>query len=143
MSPATRAAVALPAGLLAGAGMGALLTGQPWLTRALPGGLPLGNALAAAVLLAPALIAGLLAPPRARLHRASVAALLLAALWLPLSIALAGNLALDFAAGRGTAWLVLTLACAGSGLLVLAWAVLAQAWRCVRPHARSTVEGPP
>ena len=92
MSPATRAAVALPAGLLAGAGMGALL---------------------------------------------------LAALWLPLSIALAGNLALDFAAGRGTAWLVLTLACAGSGLLVLAWAVLAQAWRCVRPQVRSTVEDPP
>lgn len=140
MSPATRAAVALLACLLAGAGVGALLSGPPWLARSLPGGLPLGNALAAAVLIAPALAALALARPGSALRTASAAALLLAALWLPLSIALAGNVALNFAAGRGTAWLVLTLACAGVGLLVLVWTALALAWRRLRTPKRSTVE---
>lgn len=39
--------------------------------------------------------------------------------WLPLSIALAGNLALNFNGGRGLAWIAMTLATTLCALLAL------------------------
>jgi hypothetical protein len=43
-------------------------------------------------------------------------------LWLPFSIVLAGNLALDFSGVRGTLWLAATTIVAVSALCSFAWA---------------------
>lgn len=85
-----------------------LISGSGLLEVRLPGGLPFGNALSAACLILPAWAASLLVPRGTMIRRFSVAAFLLALLWLPLSAALAGNLELNFAGSAGTAWFVLT-----------------------------------
>lgn len=84
--------------------LGSLITGAPYIEMSLPGGLPLGNALAALGLCAVAAMARQLARRSVLRHMAN-AALALAAAWLPVSIALAGNLALVFSGGRGDAWI--------------------------------------
>ena len=102
-----------------------MVTGVAHLETPLPGGLPLGNLLTALVLCATAGAAVALVPPHTRLRTAAKLSLLAAVAWLPLSIALAGNLALNFTGGRGTAWLVLSLAIVVVVLVTLAWALLA------------------
>ncbi|HET6395351.1 MAG TPA: hypothetical protein VFF91_00750 [Pseudoxanthomonas sp.] len=107
-----------------GAALGSLLAGAAYCEWALPGGLPLGNVLAALALCAPAAAAVVLSPAGSWRRRASRAVLWAAALWLPLSVALAGNLALNFAGARGTAWLWLSLCTFVAALAALAWSLL-------------------
>jgi len=110
---------ALPA--LAMFALGSLIAGAPYVETPLPGGLPLGNALAAVGLCAVAATARQLARQGVARHVAN-AALLVAAAWLPVSIALAGNLALVFSGARGDAWIAwsATALFAASGSLALA-----------------------
>jgi hypothetical protein len=115
--PKTTAAMLLA---IAAFAVAALASGARYLEFELPGGLPLGNALAALGLCAAAGAAMPLARPGTVLRAAAWASLIAAAAWLPISIALAGNLALNFGGGRGQAWLVLSV-----GVLVLVFAVLA------------------
>ena len=78
-----------------------LVSGASYLENMLPGGLPVGNALTAIGLCAAAGSAVGLSARRTTLRMVSVASLIGAAAWLPVSIALAGNLTLNFHGGRG------------------------------------------
>ena len=98
---------------------GALLVGADFTEVRLPGGLPLGNLLAAAVFCGLAGAAALLAPRGSVTRAAALAALLASVAWLPLSIAFAGNVSLNYSGPRGTVWLWLT-----AGLLLLDLGVL-------------------
>jgi hypothetical protein len=86
-----------------------LASGAANLEWRLPGGLPLGNALAASGLAGLAGIAVELNRQRSVLRTASWVSLGLAVAWLPGSIALAGNLELTFSGDAGTLWIWLTL----------------------------------
>ncbi len=111
-----------------------LASGASSLEAMLPGGLPLGNVLSA---LAPCAIAGaavLLSVPRTACRGVSAAALIAAVAWLPVSAALAGNLALNFSGWRGTAWLAYTAAVVVLALGSLAWALAA---RLLAAHRRA------
>jgi len=101
-----------------------LLFGPEHLQFALPGGLPLGNLVAAIALVAAAWAALLLLPRRGPGRVIGISTLLVALAWLPISIALAGNLALVFSGGRGDAWMALTAATLALVLCVLAAALL-------------------
>lgn len=59
------------------------------------------------------------------LRTVSLASLVAAAAWLPVSIALAGNLELNFDGGRGFAWLIFSLGVAAGVFGTLAWALAA------------------
>jgi hypothetical protein len=115
--------------------VGFLLSGASVLEHRLAGGLPVGNALSAACLILPAWAAALLAPKDTRIRQFSVAALVLAVLWLPVSIALAGNLDLNFDDSTGTAWFVLTVVAflASFGSLLAAFASSLRRKRRVSP----------
>ena len=102
-----------------------LIKGSSYLEIMLPGGLPIGNALTAIGLCAAAGAAVRLSAPRTLLRRLSVASLISAAIWLPASIALAGNLTLNFRGWVGGVWLALTAAIAGAIFAVLCWALIA------------------
>lgn len=102
-----------------------LSSGMPYLETLLPGGLPLGNALAALGLCAAAAAAFGLSARSTVLRAVSLAALFSAAAWLPVSIALAGNVALNFSGDRGAVWLVISLGVVAGVFVVLVWAVLA------------------
>ncbi|QSX74246.1 hypothetical protein HIV01_013740 [Lysobacter arenosi] len=104
-----------------------LLTGAAWIESELPGGLPAGNALAALSLCALAAVPVAMSVPGTALRRASLAVLIAAAAWLPISIALAGNLALNFAGDRGGIWLMVTLAVIVGVAGTLLWASIAAA----------------
>ncbi len=101
-----------------------LVSGMPYLETLLPGGLPLGNALAALGLCAAAAAAFGLSARGTMLHTVSLATLFAAAAWLPVSIALAGYLALNFGGDRGAVWLAISLGVVAGVFVVLAWAVL-------------------
>jgi len=103
--------------------VGSLVSGARYSEWVLPGGLPLGNVLAAAGLCSLAGTAFHLSPLDSIRRRVSAVTLLAAAVWLPLSIALAGNLTLNFSGYRGTAWLAITSATAIAALGSLGWAV--------------------
>ncbi|MCW5566787.1 MAG: hypothetical protein KIS84_00985 [Dokdonella sp.] len=103
---------------------GSLVSGAGYLELLLPGGLPVGNALAATGLCALAAAALQLSTPGSTCRRVAQGAVLAAILWLPVSVALAGNLALNFSANRGSAWLVLSLLTAVVVLGSLAWSVI-------------------
>ncbi len=101
-----------------------LVSGATYLEAVLPGGLPLGNALSA---LGPCAVAGaavLLSAPRTALRAVSVASLIAAAAWLPVSIVLAGNLALNFQGWRGAAWFVYTIAVVAVAFGSFLWALV-------------------
>ena len=83
------------------------------------------NALTAIGLCAAAGSAVGLSAPRTALRLVSVASLIGAAAWLPVSIALAGNLTLNFHGGRGGFWLVLSAVIAAAVLGALGWALVA------------------
>lgn len=102
-----------------------LVLGADFLGQRLPGGLPLGNLLAALVFCGTAGAALALSRPGTALRVASIVALAAAVLWLPVSATLAGNLELNFSGTRGSAWLVLSLVVAvGAGGMLL-WAFAA------------------
>ena len=95
-------------------GSGTELLGVP-----LPGGLPAGNALAWLGLLACSTAALILAAGSAVLRILAWLALAISAAWLPASIVLAGNLALNFSGVLGSYWLS-----ASAVLLVLVVTIL-------------------
>jgi hypothetical protein len=102
-----------------------LVSGATYLGAVLPGGLPFGNALAALCLSAAAGAAVRLSLPGTALRVASLAALIASVAWLPASVALAGNLELDFSGWRGSAWLIFSLVVVVAVLCALAWALVA------------------
>jgi hypothetical protein len=102
-----------------------LVSGASYLEILLPGGLPLGNVLSAIGLCAIAGAAVVLSARGTVQRRVSVAALIGAVAWLPVSIALAGNLTLNFHGGRGDAWLVFSFAVIVAVLGALIWALAA------------------
>lgn len=102
-----------------------LAYGAAFLEVPLPGGLPLGNALAALGLCAAAGAAIGLGGAGSVLRAVAIAALLAAAAWLPVSVMLAGNLALNFSGGRGEAWMAISLATVLLVAASLTWAVVA------------------
>lgn len=101
-----------------------LAFGATYLEAMLPGGLPLGNAVTAIGLCAAAGAAVALSTRGTALRRVSLASLIAAAAWLPVSITLAGNLALNFGGGRGLVWVVLSLGICAGVLGALAWALV-------------------
>lgn len=100
-----------------------LLFGAPYLDAGLFGRLPAGNALAAIGLCAASAAAIGLSARGTPLRRASVAAFLAAASWLPLSIALAGNLELNFRGIRGDIWMLFSLSTLAMVVIILLWAL--------------------
>lgn len=81
-----------------------LVSGSDCLDFLLPGGLPIGNAVAAAIPCGIAGTAALLAPRGTGSRTVAVIALAASIAWLPLSIALSGNLSLNFSGLRGVVW---------------------------------------
>ena len=102
-----------------------LVSGASYLEVPLPGGLPLGNALAALGLCAVAGSALGLSARGTALRAVALASLIAATAWLPTSVALAGNLALNFGGGRGSAWAVFSLGVVALVLGTLVWALVA------------------
>ena len=98
-----------------------LLRGAPYLDASLPGGLPLGNVLAALGLCAMAGASVALSPPGTARRIAALLALAGAVLWLPVSVLLAGNLELNFGSGRGAVWLALSVAVFAGACSTLLW----------------------
>ena len=103
-----------------------LVFGASYLETMLPGGLPVGNALASICLCAAAGAAIGLSARRTALRLVSVASLIGAVAWLPVSVALAGNLTLNFQGGNGAVWLALSTAIAATVLCALTWALIAR-----------------
>lgn len=113
-----------------------LVFGASYLETMFPGGLPLGNALTSIGLCAAAGAAVGLSAPRTALRLVSVVSLIGAVAWLPVSVALAGNLALNFHGGHGVAWLALSFAIVASILSALTWALAARLLAKVRRTQR-------
>jgi len=97
----------------------ALASGATFIGAPLPGGLPAGNAITWLCLLGLSTAALLLAVPGSLIRTLAWAALAGSIAWLPASILLAGNLALNYSGAIGTYWLS-----ASFGLFVLAVATL-------------------
>lgn len=95
------AAVSLGAALC----FGTLVSGADLLGVPLPGGLPAGNVLAWLGLLGCSTAAVLLASSSTAIRMLAWLALAISVAWLPVSIALAGNLALNFSGALGGYWL--------------------------------------
>lgn len=122
--------------LAAASAMLALLGGAGWLDAVLPGGLPLGNVLAWLVPVGIAGAAVVLAKPASCARRFATVALAGAVAWLPVSVALAGNLTLNFEGWRGTAWLGFSLVVAACASAALLWATAAVALARLRGKRR-------
>ena len=103
-----------------------LVFGASYLETMLPGGLPVGNALTSVGLCAAAGAAIGLSARRTALRLVSVAALIGAVAWLPVSVALAGNLTLNFHGSHGAAWMALSVVIAATVLCALTWALIAR-----------------
>jgi hypothetical protein len=131
---------------IAGFCFGSLLSGASYLDQPLPGGLPIGNALTAIGLCAVSMTAFWLSPLHSARRRLSILAMLASIVWLPLSIALAGNLALNFSNGRGTVWLAVSSTTAIVALGSLTWAGAGSLWalRSTRkpPQSTDSASGP-
>lgn len=100
-----------------------LVFGAPFLNAKLFGHLPVGNALTAIGLCAGAVAAIGLSTRRTLLRRVCIAAFLAAASWLPLSIALAGNLELNLSGSRGEIWILISLGTLALVAISLLWAL--------------------
>lgn len=109
-----------------------LLRGAPYLEHLLPGGLPLGNLLSALGLCALPGAAVALSRHGTALRTISVALLCCAALWLPVSVLVAGNLQLNFDGRGGSAWLAISAAIFVGSCLALLWALGAKALSMIR-----------
>jgi hypothetical protein len=110
--------------IIAVVSVGSLLSGASFLGVVVPGGLPLGNALAASGLAAPAAFALLLSSSAPILRVAALWVLWAALAWLPTSIVLAGNLALNFSDWRGPVWIGFSLVVALAVLCTLIWSIV-------------------
>ena len=84
-----------------------LVNGADYLLRPV-GPFPFGNLLTVAGLVAAPLAALLYAGERRWLRGLCLLAVVLALLWYPVSISMAGNLNLTFSGNRGSSWYVLT-----------------------------------
>ncbi len=115
-----------------------LLSGASFIGTVLPGGLPLGNAIAAFGLISPAAVAVLLSPTGSPVRVVALIVFCAAVAWLPVSIALAGNLALNFTGWRGSIWMGLTLVVNLAVLCTLAWAVVHRFF-VMRWHAKCSL----
>lgn len=109
-----------------------LVRGAPYLETPLPGDLPLGNGLVALGLCALAGAALVLSVRGSALRVASLVSLVGAVLWLPVSVALAGNPQLNFSGGRGSVWLALSVALFAGACSTLLWALGAAALAKIR-----------
>jgi hypothetical protein len=101
-----------------------LILGASYLDAKLAGGLPVGNVLTAIGLCAASAAAIGLSTRGSALRSVAVVAFVLAASWLPLSIALAGNLELNFSGSRGDIWLLFCLGTLALVLIALLWALV-------------------
>ena len=110
---------------LGGGAFLSLLRGAGLLEAALPGGLPLGNAIASLGLCAFAGASCVLTRPGSRSHRVARVTLLGAFAWLPVAAALAGNLALNFDGWPGTAFLAWSALVLAAVLGMLGWTLMA------------------
>ena len=119
----TRWAVAFLAAMAA-ASTASLVLDADYLGRVLPGGLPLGNLLAAVALSSLACIAFFIAPSISTRRFAAVA-LVATVAWLPLSVLLAGNLVLNFSGGPGSLWLAMSGIALALACTSLAWSLAA------------------
>lgn len=106
--------------------IGSLVMGADVLDANLPGGLPAGNAIAALALVSAAGIPLLLGTTPRLLSRLARATMLASVMWLPASIALAGNPALNFDGWRGELWLWCTLALLSVVVCHACWALVAR-----------------
>ncbi|MDR0182381.1 hypothetical protein [Lysobacter arvi] len=131
MHPAWKVAALLA---LAAFAIGSLVAGASYLGVPLRGGLPLGNALAASGLCAIAACGATIAH-RGPVRCVAVVALVAALAWLPVSIAMAGNLALVFSGARGDAWIAWSAGVALLSFASLALAALQRVVRAVRSRA--------
>ena len=113
-----------------------LVSGAAYLESPLPGGLPFGNALTAIGLCSAAGAAVGLSRVGTILRTLSMVFFVAAVVWLPLSIALAGNLALEFSGDRGATWMWITSGTVSAVLLSLAWALCSLLVNCVRRAIR-------
>lgn len=104
-----------------------LSCGAAYLEKLLPGGLPVGNAAAALGLSAVAGAAVALSVRGTALRIVALTAFLAAAAWLPVSVALAGNLTLNFGGGHGRLWWVFSLVVSAGAFCSLLWALVARA----------------
>jgi hypothetical protein len=120
---------------IAVAAAASLVVGATYLERVLPGGLPIGNAVAALALVCVAAVPVLLSVRGSALRRAALVTLAAAVAWLPVSIGLAGNLSLNFAGWRGSLWLGISLAVLVAVLCTLAWALVGRLL-AIRKHVR-------
>ncbi|TCO32956.1 hypothetical protein EV148_1291 [Dokdonella fugitiva] len=109
-----------------------LVRGAPYLETPLVGGLPLGNGLVALGLCALSSTAVVLSVRGSALRAASLVSLVGATLWLPISVALAGNPQLNFSGGRGSVWLVFSVAVFAAACFTLLWALGAAALAKIR-----------
>ncbi len=108
--------------LVAASSLFAILSGADYLSVMLPGGLPLGNVLAALVFLGMSGAGYLLAKERRVLGRIAAIVLAGSVLWLPVSVALARNASLNFAGWNGTLWFLFTVGLFFAALGVLLFA---------------------
>lgn len=112
--------------VVACASVGLLVCGGDVLEVSLFGGLPVGNAVAALAVTSVAGIPMLLSARGTVLRRVAFASFCGALAWLPVSIALAGNTALNFSGWRGSAWLIFSLVIHLVVVCVLLWACVAR-----------------
>jgi hypothetical protein len=110
--------------MVALAAISLLVSGPSYLEAPLPGGLPIGNVLAELAFSTPAGAAIALSQPRTWLRRIAATTFMVGLAWLPISIALAGNLVLNFNGSRGSVWLGFTLAIALAVFGVVGWALI-------------------
>jgi hypothetical protein len=127
-----RGLVVVVALLVAAFSATSLLSGADYLQLRLPGGLPLGNLLAALGLIAIAGAAFALSQAGTIARFLAGLAMVLSLAWLPASVLLAGDLALNFSGGTGSVWLAVTATTIFSAVLALVWAALHRLARALR-----------
>jgi hypothetical protein len=110
--------------LLAIFAFASLVTGAEYLQILLLGGLPLGNVLTAVGLCSASWAAYLLAEGQGVFRCIALVALVVSLVWLPVSITLAGNLALNFSGDLGSVWLVVSACLLLSVLFILFVAII-------------------
>ena len=119
---------------------GSLFSGAGYLVWLLPGGLPFGNALTAAGLFSTSFAAFSVSSPNSALRRFAAVSVALSLAWLPVSIGLAGNLALNFAGANGSVWISLSLVTFCLALISVTWAGVQHWRRGVRPRGEAAGE---
>lgn len=101
-----------------------LFTGAPYLESTLPGGLPFGNALTSAGLMSASMAAIGVCERNTVIRWIAAVSLVLSVIWLPVSIWLAGNLALNFTEETGLMWIALSSATLILAFLSLIFAIV-------------------